>query len=160
MALIAPLVNGQYFAFTDITLRVNGLMFAGVKAVNYKDNLGRVKVRGSSAVPLGLTKGRYEANGDIEMYLDAFNTMVLALGAATPWRMIPFAISITYGPNVGMNLPLVTDIIPGAYLGEVDQSNGEGEDPISRKFTLHIPGQILWNGVPSIIDTSTLMAVA
>ena len=158
MALISPLVNGNYFAYTDVVLRVNGLAFVGVKGINYSDNLDRSKVRGSASVPLGLTKGRYEAKGDLEMYLDAFNTMVTVIGPA--WRQVPFAFSITYGPNVGMNIPLVNDIIPGAYLGELTANNQEGDEPLARKVTLHIPGQILWNGIPSIIETSTLQAVA
>ena len=158
MGLIAPLINGNYFAFADIELRAQGLLFAGIKVVNYKDNLNRAKVRGSASVPLGLTKGRYEASGDIEMYLDAASTLITALGPG--WRQTPVSLSITYGPNLGMNIPLVTDIIPGAYLGEFDASNSEGDEPLVRKFTLHIPGQILWNGIPSIIETSTLQAVA
>ena len=160
MSLISPLINGNYFAFSDIQLRVDGLLFAGVKSISYSDNLERAKVRGSASVPLGLTKGRYEAKGDVEMYLDAFTTMVSTVGGNVAWRQVPLAISITYGPNVGMNIPLVNDIIPGAYIGEVTAGNTEGDEPLTRKFTLHIPGQILWNGVPSLIETSTLSAVA
>lgn len=155
---IFPLINGNYFAFPDIELRFDGLLFAGVKAINYDDSLSRAKVRGTASVPLGLTKGRYEAKGDIEFYLDAANLLITTLGPG--WRQVPGAISVTYGPNLGMNLPLVTDIIPAVYLGDLTASNSEGDDPLTRKFTLHIPGQILWNGLPSIIETSTLQAVA
>lgn len=160
MGLVAPLINGNYFAFSDIEVRADGLLFAGVKVINYSDNLDRAKVRGTASVPLGLTKGRYEAKGDIEMYLDAFSTLIGTVGGGVAWRQIPIAISVTYGPNPGMNLPLVTDIIEGFYIGEVTAGNSEGDEPLTRKFTMHIPGQILWNGVPSIIETSTLQAVA
>lgn len=161
MALISPLINGQYFSYADITFRVNGLMFAGCKAINYSDSLSRAKVRGTARVPLGLTAGRYEAKGDVEMYLDTFNTMILAAGGPVGgWRQIPIAASVTYGPNLGMNIPLVNDVIPGFYLGDLEMSNSESDDPLTRKFSMIIPGQILWAGVPSIIETSTLQAVA
>lgn len=155
---VFPVVNGNYYAFVDIQLRIQGLLFAGLKAVNYKDNLTRKKVRGTARVALGLTAGHYEANGDITMYLDAFTLLCSTLGPG--WRQLPISMSISYGPNVGLSVPLVTDIIPAAYFGEVEASQGEGEDPLTRKYSLHIPGQILWNGVPSIIETSTLQAVA
>jgi hypothetical protein len=160
MGLIAPLINGNYFAFADIEFRADGLLFAGCTTINYSDNLDRAKVRGTASVPLGLTKGRYEAKGDVEMYLDSFSTLIAALGGGVAWRQVPLAVSITYGPNLGMNLPLVTDIIEGFYIGEVTAGNSEGDGPLTRKFTMHIPGQILWNGLPSIIETSTLQAVA
>ena len=161
MGLISPLINGSYYAYADIEFRVDGLLFAGIKGINYKDSLSRVKVRGTASVPLGLTRGKYEATGDFEMYLDAANTMIAAIGGVLGgWRQIPIAASITYGPNPGMNLPLTTDIIPGFYIGDYDASNSEGDEPLTRKFTMHIPGQILWNGLPSLIEVTTLQAVA
>jgi hypothetical protein len=129
-----------------------------VKTINYKDNLGRVKVRGTAMQPLGLTQGRYEANGDIEMYLDAFMLMTQTIGPG--WRQQPVFAVINYGPNVGLALPIVTDEIPGFYLGEVDASQSEGEEALTRKFTMHIPGQILWGGVPSIFEPQVLASVA
>lgn len=153
-----PLVNGVYYAYADIEFRAGGLLFAGLKAINYKDNLGRVKVRGTAMVSLGLTRGKYEASGDFSMYLDAAQLLIGTLGPN--WRQTPISASISYGPNPGLAVQLVTDIIPGFYIGELDASQSEGEDALVRKFTMHIPGQILWNGVPSIIETGTLQAVA
>lgn len=156
--MIFPLINGVYYSYSNIELNVQGLQFAGVKAINYKDNLGRVKVRGTAMQPLGLTQGRYEANGDIELYLDAFALLTLTLGPG--WRQTPIVANITYGPNIGPVVPLVNDIIPGFYLGEVDASQSEGEEALTRKFTMHIPGQILWNGIPSILEPQVLAGVA
>jgi hypothetical protein len=153
-----PLIQGNYFAYSNIELVAQSLTFAGVKSINYKDNLGRVKVRGTAMQPLGLTQGRYEANGDIEMYLDAFMLLTQTIGPG--WRQNPVTIIINYGPNIGMPIPLITDEIIGAYIGEVDASQSEGEEPLSRKFTLHIAGQILWGGVPSIFEPQILAAIA
>lgn len=159
--MIFPLVNGVYYSYSNIELHIGvagELQIAGVKTINYKDNLGRVKVRGTAMQPLGLTQGRYEANGDIELYLDAFMLLVSTLGPG--WRLQPVQAVVTYGPNPLLSIPFVTDVIPGFYLGEVDASQSEGEEPLSRKFTMHIPGQILWGGVPSIIEPQVLAAIA
>ena len=156
-----PLVNGIYYSYSNVELFVGQageLQIAGVKAINYKDNLGRVKVRGTAMQPLGLTQGRYEANGDIEMYLDAFALLVTTIGPG--WRQFPLYATITYGANPGLAIPFITDTIPGFYLGEVDASQSEGEEPLARKFTMHIPGQILWGETPSILEPQIIAAVA
>jgi hypothetical protein len=156
--MIFPNILGAYYSYSNIELNVNGLQFAGVKTINYKDNLGRVKVRGTAMQPLGLTQGRYEANGDCEMYLDAFNLLINTLGPG--WRQVPVFATITYGPNVGLAIPFIIDEIPGFYIGEVDASQSEGEEALTRKFTMHIPGQILWGLMPSILEPQILAAVA
>jgi hypothetical protein len=159
--MIFPLINGVYYSYSNIELHIGSfgeLQIAGVKAINYKDNLGRVKARGTAMQPLGLTQGRYEANGDVELYLDAFMLLISTLGPG--WRQQPIQAVITYGPNPLLAIPFITDVIPGFYAGEVDASQSEGEEPLSRKMTMHIPGQILWGGVPSLIEPQSLAAVA
>jgi hypothetical protein len=159
--MIFPLINGVYYSYSNIELHIGRaaeFQIAGVKAINYKDNLGRVKVRGTAMQPLGLTQGRYEANGDLELYLDAFSLLITTLGPG--WRQQPLTAVITYGPNPLLSIPFVTDTIIGFYLGEVDASQTESEDPLARKLTMHIPGQILRNGLPSILEPQLFVAVA
>jgi len=161
--MIFPLINGVYYSYSNIELVIGPLVapiltIVGVKAINYKDNLGRTKVRGTAMQPLGLTQGRYEANGDIEMYLDAFSLLTTTVGPG--WRQTPLTAIVNYGPNIGLAIPIVTDEIPGFYIGEVSADQTESEEALTRKFTMHIPGQILWNNVPSILEPFVFAAVA
>lgn len=157
--MIFPNPLGAFYSYSNIELSVNGLIFAGVKAINYKDTLGRQFVRGTAMQPLGMTQGRYEAHGDIEMYLEGFALLVTTLGPG--WRSTPLTATINYGPNLAMlPLPFITDVIPAFWLGEVDASQSESEDALSRKFTMHIPTQILWGLIPSILEPQILAAVA
>jgi len=156
--MIFPQILGDYYSYQDIELNANGLQFAGVKNINYKDSLSRVKVRGTAVQPLGLSVGRYEATGDLEMYLDASQLLITSLGPN--WRRTPIFITIVYGPKVGLSLPLIVDEIPGCFIGDFEASNAEGDDPLTRRATLHIPGQILWGGIPSIIEAAVFAAVA
>lgn len=157
--MLFPNGLGAFYSYSNIELSVNGLIFAGVKAINYKDNLGRQFVRGTAMQPLGMTQGRYEAHGDIELYLNAFLQLVTTVGPG--WRQTPITATITYGPNLAMApLPFVVDVIPSFWLGEVDASQSESEDALTRKFTMHIPGQILWGLIPSILEPQILAAVA
>ena len=155
MGLTSPLINGSFHAFADVELVCNGLLFAGAAAIDYDDNLARGKVYGTASTPLGLTKGKYEATGSIELYLEAAQLLMLSLGA---WRMVPLVINIHYVPVTFPAIP-VFDVIPQAYLGKQTASNKVGDDAITRKFELAIPGQILWSGLPSFIEVTALTAV-
>ncbi len=156
--MIFPNPLGAYYSFSNIELSVDGLVFAGVKAINYKDTLGRQFVRGTAMQPLGMTQGRYEAHGDIEFYLDGFALLVTSLGPG--FRQRPLTATITYGPNPAMPLPFIIDVIPAFFLGEIDASQGESEDALTRKMTMHIPTQIQWGLIPSILEPQILAAVA
>lgn len=158
MALF-PNVLGAFYSYSNIELSIRGLIFAGVKSINYKDNLGRQFVRGTAMQPLGMTQGRYEAHGDIEMYLEGFALLVTTIGPG--WRQQPVTATITYGPNLAMApLPFLVDVIPTFFFGEVDASQSESEDALTRKFTMHIPTQIILAGIPSILEPQILAAVA
>ena len=157
--MIFPNPLGAYYSYSNIELSVDGLVFAGVKAVNYKDTLGRQFVRGTAMQPLGMTQGRYEAHGDIEFYLEGFMLLVTSLGPG--FRQRPITATITYGPNLAMvPLPFIVDVIPAFFLGEIDASQGESEDALTRKMTMHIPTQIQWGLIPSILEPQILAAVA
>ena len=160
--MIFPTINGNYHDYADIELNFNGLVFAGVKSINYKDTLGRSIVRGTSSVGLGLTKGNYEASGDIELYRNAAWLLMTLPG----WRQVPGVITVTYiasgplGAPTGVIPPVIVDLIPGVFLTDAEAANSQGEDALTIKLGLKIPGQILWNGVPSIIEPQLLLAVA
>lgn len=156
--MIFPNPLGAFYSYSNIELSVNGLIFAGVKAINYKDTLGRQFVRGTAMQPLGMTQGRYEAHGDIEFYLDAFQALIISLGPG--WRQRPITATITYGPNPALPLPFIIDVIPSFFLGDADASQSESEDALTRKMTMHIPTQILWGLIPSILEPQILAAVA
>jgi len=147
-------VNGNAYAFCNIELWTP-LPIAGIKAVNYKDSLGRKEVRGTLSVPIGTTRGNYTASGDIEFYLHAG---VIAVTSIPGWRQAQNTLVINYGPNdFGL---ITTDTIPVCFFTEYSADQSEGEDALTRKLGLMIPQQILWNGVPSIIEPFAFIAIA
>jgi hypothetical protein len=162
MGLLSPLINGFYHSYADIEFTVNGLHFVGITEINYDDNLNRAKVMGTAKIPLGLTGGKYEANGDFEMLLEAAVLMELTLGIPLlgGWRQTPVTATISYVPSGITNpLPLIVDVIPAFFIGKKESKNKIGDEASTRRYSMHIPGQILWNGVPSVIETATLGAV-
>lgn len=164
--MLFPNILGPYYSYSNIELTVNGLQIAGIKSINYKDNLGRQFVRGTAMQPLGLTQGRYEASGDFEIYLEGFQllmsaTAAVAIATGGSFRQVPITATIAYGPNLAMApLPFILDIIPAFFIGEITADNSESEDALTRKVQMLIPTQIQWGGVPSIIEPQVLAAVA
>lgn len=149
------IINGIYFSFVDVTIHFDGLQLSAIKSFNYKDSLGRNFVRGTSPIPLGLTTGKYEASGDMELYLPSAGLIAGVPG----WRQIPHVATVAYGPNVVTPLPFTLDTIAGIWLTELDASQSDSEDAITRKFAFKITVPILWNGNPAIIWPATLAAV-
>jgi hypothetical protein len=159
-----PLVNGMYFSWADVETTIvtatgQVLPMVGYKAINYKDSLSKQLVRGTASVAIGLTKGKYEASGDIEMWLPQANLLITTMGPG--WKQVPISFQVSYlssgplgAPGTGLPQSVITDTIPGCFLTEIDASQSESDEGLSRKFTLKIPGQILWNGQPSMIDGS------
>lgn len=163
MALGTPLINGFLPAYADVQMRVNGLLFVGVAAIDYSDNLSRGTVHGTAAIPLGLTKGKYMAKGTIELYLATAAILEATLAPIfVPLgglRFMPIAISVSYAPAGLAPLPVVTDTFTG-YVGDISQSGKVSDDAITRKYELIIPGVISWNLVPAIVEPGTLSAIA
>ena len=152
------IVNGIYFAHPDCVLNVDGLQLSAVKSLSYKSSLGRQYVRGTSPLPLGMTTGKYEAGGDLELYLPSAALLMTAAGGPE-FLMIPHVLTVVYGPNVVVPLPLVTDILAGAYFTEVDASTSDSEDAITRKFAFKLMLPIVRNGSPDLFWAPTIGAV-
>jgi hypothetical protein len=156
-------VNGNYYAFVNIeawfgpgaTASLPPILVAGFKAVNYDDELTRVIPRGTLSVGLGGTRGKYTAKGSLEIYLNPMVQILRLLGPG--WKQAQLSMSITYGPDdTGQ---LTTDILPAFFLSKFEASQTEGDEPLARKCDLFMPGQILWDGVPSVIEPAAALAI-
>ena len=149
------IVNGFYMSHVDLTFNFDGLQISGISSLNYKGSLIRKAVRGTSPIQLGTTTGYYPAPGDMELYLPSAGLIT------TPgWMQVPHVATCIYGPNVVAPLPLVTDVIAGIMLTEIDASSSDNEDGLTRKFAFgQILIPILRNGVPDLVWPATIPAV-
>jgi hypothetical protein len=152
MATISyPLQNGDYHSFASVELKVTsgpaaGQIFPGVKSVNAKDSLTPTKVRGAHSEPLGRTRGDYDCDGDLEMYVQQAHQLLQAMGAG--YKQTTFDISITFSEA---NLDTVQHQLIGCRIQEVDSSNAVGTDASTLKFTLNIM-KVLFDGLESLTD--------
>lgn len=157
MAIPIPAIAGQYFAYADILLSLDGLPLVGAKSINYNDKMGRSPVRGTARAPLGYTSGQYEAGGDVEFFKPAAD---LILSSNPLWRTTPYTITVSYSAQ-GLGFTPTVDVLEGVMFTDLDAPNADGTEALARKFTFVCIIPIKWGGIGAgFVDPNLLVAVA
>lgn len=138
-----PLINGLRYDWSSAEITINGIRFTAIKALNYKPSLDPGEVRGNRAQLLGRTRGKYSAEGSLELYLsewDQLTTALVADGSGIYEKSFDIVASFSEA-----TIGVVTDTLVGCRLKTGDRSNQEGNEPLVVKADLHIM-YILENG--------------
>lgn len=133
-----PLVNGHRYDYTSIEINLGGVLFSGIKSINYKHSLDPGLVRGTRAQVVGRTRGQYEAEGSIEFYkneYDAFIAQLMLLNPNFGYLEQSFDADIHYSEPLQT---VITDRCVGCRLKNADHSPAEGNDPITVSCDLSI----------------------
>lgn len=75
-----PLVNGSYWDYSSVKIKVGGKVYTAVKSVNFDDTVERGMLEGTSQLPLGKTPGKYKATASIEIGLEEHFNIIADLG--------------------------------------------------------------------------------
>jgi hypothetical protein len=171
MALSA--VNGQFFDFTCLQLRLNkatsrgsqsgpssGLDVIEFNAISYSQRLTPEFVRGAHAQPVGRTRGLYEAGGSITLYKAAAAALIKHLGPGYMER--EFDLTLSYGNQprgfdsgpgsgsaFGNDLVLVTDELLGCRIKNDANSHSVGARALESRLELSIM-RLKLNGVEAV----------
>jgi hypothetical protein len=145
-----PQVNGDYYSFANLEIRMDGQFYLGFKSANYGIKVGAAYVRGTNQYPLGWSQGQVEPHLDIELYKPQWGTFLLIAGPGYLGRS--YAITISYGnPFDNGDLITVTDEMPNSKLVSVEATNTEGIDATAMKLTF-MPLDLLYNGIPALLN--------
>jgi hypothetical protein len=132
-----PLINGVYWEFGSIELKVGATPFR-VTAVNYKSPLKPTAVYVNSPQKVGATIGREEPEADIEMTLPEANNLIAALQKLQPgvgYKLIRFDILVNMQ---AAGMPLLSDTLLGCRIVDIEASQAAGPDPLKRKIPLDV----------------------
>ena len=145
MAIAYPLVNGNRYDFSSIEVNVNGVMFKGIKSINYNDKLTPGAVYGTNAMKIGRTRGVYEASASIEVFKEDWFILAPAIASLPPFGLgeASFLVTVMYAELLA---PVVVDVLGGCRITEVDDSHSQGGDALVIKATID-PMWISRNGV-------------
>jgi hypothetical protein len=136
-----PLINGVFHEWSSVEFKIKGKVYRRVKSINYQEELKPTKVYGTSADPIGRTRGMREAEGDVEVYLDEFRQIVADVGAG--FGELVFDVTVSYSETA---VSTVTDHLIGCRFEQVGASQSQSADALTRKLKLSTLS-IKWNGV-------------
>ena len=142
-----PLVNGNRFDYSSVEIVIAGIPYRGVQSISYKHALKPKKLYGTSAMPLGRTRGQYEpGEPSMDMYKEDYEvltTALLALGLGG-YGEANFQILVSY-QEIGSSL--IVDTLNGCRITEDEDSHKQGDAESIVKVTLDIM-ELLRNGKP------------
>jgi len=143
-------VNGTMYDHGDAEVTIDGVAYALVKSITFKDKMEIGKARGTSAAVRGTTTGTYDADGDIEFYPGAAGeggSIDLLAKLGNGWmkrKNIPIVVTRGKGDQ-----PLRVDELVACRLLGRESSSSEGNEADTNKFGLFI-SKIIANGIDPI----------
>lgn len=137
MSILYPLINGVRFDYSSVEINVAGVVFGGVKSINYKWTLDPGEIRGTRSQVVGRTRGQYGAEGSLEMYKLEYEQLItlLSAGGSKGYAEVPFLINVGYSENV---TDVMADQLIGCRLKSGENSGSEGNEALVVKCDLHI----------------------
>jgi hypothetical protein len=132
-----PDINGNRTSFCSIELGFTGIPVKGIKSINYREKHDIPAIYGTSAKPIGRTRGRVSFEGDIEFYQAEWNSLLpfLTLAGAFGFAELSRVLTIVYAEKLSPQ-HTVTDVIVGARLNSPDSSNSEGTEASTIKCSI------------------------
>ena len=147
MPITYPLINGVRHEWSSVEIKLRGDVYVGVKEIKYSDTLKGTKIRGTHPVPIGRTRGEYDCEASIVLWLAEAVQFRAALGPG--YKEVPFDIVVSYTED---GFETIQDEIIGCRITKDEGGGGGGADALSTPWDLD-PMNIRWNGVESLKTT-------
>lgn len=147
------LINGHVFDFSTIEATVGPRVLTRFSAINYEHGVEQGVLRGNGPRALGSTRGQYDANGSMTVYLEEYDLLTTALLALpTPiggYMEKRFPVVVTYSePSTGR---LLVDTLTGVRILRERRSYSAGADALMVEVDIHI-FDITVNGKTAVFD--------
>ena len=165
MPSIVQIINGNRYDFSSIELSFSILpgvaKVVGCKEITYKETLDPGMVYGTSADPIGRTRGQYSAEGSISIYRAEFRDLMIAIQAQNPptGAKVPGYLELTFDVTVSYaepGQPVIVDRLLGCRFKTLDSSNSQGKDSSLIKADLSIMKILQANQSPLAFPLSSL----
>lgn len=139
MAIQYPLINGLRYDHSSAEIHVNGRVIYGVKEISFSQDLEPGEVEGVPAHSVGVTRGKYKAEGKLVMFQLESQELIDALGDRYMEKQ--FLIVVNYGED---GQPLLTRELIGCRIKK-DEEGSSGSDANEVSYDLRV-GMIKKNG--------------
>lgn len=134
-------INGNTHNHASAEVSFKGRVYLGVTTINYNDEVERELVYGTGSEPIGVTKGGYKPNGDLELLKTEWKRLMADLGDGYGEKEI--SVVISYREASGT----IVDTLKTCLINKVDDSTQQGPSANKTKLTLVIVDVISRNGL-------------
>lgn len=141
-----PLINGNRYDFSSVEVLVEGVPYRGIKAIDYEESLDGQKQWGTSARPLGRTRGKYDAKASLEIFVEDAVVLrqVLAGASGGGWGEAIFTVVIAYA-ELAVSPPNVVKLF-GCRVMKPAASHAQGNEGLTERWELDVM-DITRNGI-------------
>jgi hypothetical protein len=149
-----PLINGVRHEWSSVELKLRTDVYIGVREIKYTDTLKGTKLRGTHPKPIGRTRGEYDAEGSMVMYLAEANQYRKALGPG--YKEVVWDAVVSY---VEDGFETIVDTLVGCRITKDEGGGTQGPEPLASPWDID-PMDILWNGISSLKKSLEELAAA
>lgn len=133
-------INGNQYDWASIELKVNGVPYYGVTAINFsqKRERGMFYGLGKHHAPRGRGRGQYSAEASLEMWAGSAEELREALDDGTGnYGETIFDITVQYVEEGSNEKPVVVKLFSCVLAGE-ESSNSQGTDGLKETLPLSV----------------------
>lgn len=132
------LINGHRFDFSSVEINVNGRIFTGVTEISYSNSLEPGVVRGTSAQPIGRTRGEASSEASFTMLKSDYSQLIRALDPSGRRGYMERSFDINVSFREDFELPLQNDFLRGCRISQDEDSHSTGSEAIVVSVTLSV----------------------
>jgi hypothetical protein len=140
MALLAPLINGESYSWSQIVVAIGGVPVAGITELSYKEATEKENIYGQGSLPVSRGYGNTTYEGSITLLMEEVQALIRRSPSGRLSDYAPFDVTVSYLPKNG--LP-VKHVIQKCEFLETNIETAQGETSIEVAIPLVI-GFIKW----------------
>ena len=144
------MINGMVYDFESIKLMLPTGLSIMFEKISYKDKKDDEVITGSNGIPLGIGRGEYSGECEIELARAEYDQLdAYAATSGGFYNMPPIPIVVSYG-HFGQ--PIITDTLQ-AHFTERDFSAGKGDKNLKIPMKGKLTAPLVTNGRPAYVPS-------
>ena len=133
-----PLINGHAYDHASAEIEVNGTIIIGIKEIGWSQSLEGAALRGTHAQVLARTRGEYDAEANLVMYMREYSELIESLtggDASVGYGEQSFSIVVTFSEA---NQPIQVVRLLGCRIKGEESGTSQGTDPTEDSIDLTV----------------------
>jgi len=143
MPSLPPLINGIAYAYTDISVNIQGVVLAGISAVTYNQTEAKANNYGAGRYATSRGAGKIEPEASITIDRAELNALINGAPNKSLLNIQPFDIIVAYAP---LGSAPVVDVIKNVQFTSEGSGGAVDDTSIDTELAL-LPSHIEFNGI-------------